>query len=70
MIADSNLDTGYCDILTAPGCSEACSVRVQPVESSVTFDFWRVLGGGIIQSAVAMSDATLPREARASRLAG
>jgi Flp pilus assembly protein TadG len=44
MVSDANLDTTYCDILTAPGCSQACSVRVQPVESSVPFDFGRVLG--------------------------
>jgi Putative Flp pilus-assembly TadE/G-like len=44
MVSDSNLDTTYCDVLTAPGCSQACSVRVQPVESNVPFDFGRVLG--------------------------
>jgi putative Flp pilus-assembly TadE/G-like protein len=44
MISDANLDTSYCDILTAPGCSQACSVRVQPDESNVPFDFGRVLG--------------------------
>jgi Flp pilus assembly protein TadG len=44
MVSDANLDTTYCDILTAPGCSQACSVRVQPVESNVPFDFGRVLG--------------------------
>jgi Flp pilus assembly protein TadG len=44
MVVDSNVDTSYCDVLTAPGCSQACSVRVQPVESNVPFDFGRVLG--------------------------
>jgi Flp pilus assembly protein TadG len=44
MVSDSNLDTTYCDVLTAPGCSQACSVRVQPDESNVPFDFGRVLG--------------------------
>src|SRR5689334_24150581 len=42
MVADANLDTSYCDILTAPGCSQACSVRVQPVESNVPFDFGQI----------------------------
>jgi Putative Flp pilus-assembly TadE/G-like len=46
MVADANLDTSYCEILTSPGCSQACSVRVQPVESGVPFLFGRVLGFG------------------------
>jgi hypothetical protein len=44
MVVDSHLDTSYCEILTAPGCSIPCSVRVQPVESQVPYVFGRVLG--------------------------
>jgi Putative Flp pilus-assembly TadE/G-like len=44
MIVDSNLDTSYCEILTSPGCSQACAVRVKPLESSVPFVFGQVLG--------------------------
>ncbi len=44
MVVDANLDTTYCELLTAPGCSQVCSVRVQPAESNVPFFFGRVLG--------------------------
>ena len=44
MVVDSKLDTSYCELLTAPGCSQVCSVRVQPAESNVPFVFGRVLG--------------------------
>jgi len=44
MISDANLDTSYCEILTSPGCSQPCAVRVQPVETDVPFVFGRALG--------------------------
>src|SRR5690349_2941543 len=44
MVSDANLDTSYCEILTSPGCSAPCSVRVLPVESDVPFVFGRALG--------------------------
>ena len=44
MVVDGNLDTSYCELLVAPGCSQVCSVRVQPVESKVPYIFGRVLG--------------------------
>lgn len=44
MVSDANLDTSYCEILTSPGCSQPCSVRVKPVEADVPFVFGRALG--------------------------
>jgi hypothetical protein len=44
MVSDANLDTSYCEILTSPGCSQPCAVRVKPVESDVPFVFGRALG--------------------------
>jgi Putative Flp pilus-assembly TadE/G-like len=44
MVSDSKLDTSYCEILTSPGCSRPCAVRVLPVESDVPFVFGRALG--------------------------
>jgi hypothetical protein len=44
MISDANLDTSFCEILTSPGCSQPCAVRVQPVETDVPFVFGRALG--------------------------
>ena len=44
MIVDGNLDTSFCEILTAPGCSQPCAVRVQPDESNVPYIFGQVLG--------------------------
>jgi hypothetical protein len=44
MVVDGNLDTTFCEILTDPGCSGPCSVRVQPDEADVPYIFGRVLG--------------------------
>jgi hypothetical protein len=44
MIVDSKLDTSFCEILTSPGCSHACAVRVKPLEADVPFVFGQVLG--------------------------
>jgi hypothetical protein len=44
MIVDGNLDTTFCEILTDPGCSKPCSVRVQPDEADVPYIFGQVLG--------------------------
>jgi hypothetical protein len=44
MVSDANLDTTYCEILTSPGCSQPCAVRVKPIEADVPFVFGRALG--------------------------
>ncbi|HET7171140.1 MAG TPA: pilus assembly protein TadG-related protein [Gaiellales bacterium] len=43
-VVDANLDTSFCEILTSPGCSQPCAVRVQPTEADVPYIFGRVLG--------------------------
>lgn len=44
MVVDGNLDTSFCEILTAPRCSQPCAVRVRPDESNVPYIFGQVLG--------------------------
>jgi len=44
MVVDGNLDTSFCELLTASGCSQVCAVRVQPDESDVPYIFGQAFG--------------------------